>query len=181
MNSQSVSCLIYDIYCINQNHFILKTPRTEKSFSSYEEAKAAFDKIRKPKGKDWQLRSKFADGTVTVIVNSELKETYSSEKTKLQEIKEALITLNTPHKNVHQYIWGYEKCDYKYMVCITSFSKVIEFSRYPSQRLITGVVSNELLHSHKFSERYSQSEIDEVSEAIFDFLKTGDLSYFGGV
>ena len=170
MNSQRVSCLIYDIYYLDQNRFILKTPRTEKSFSGYEEAKAAFDKIRKPKGKDWQLRSKFTDGTVTVIVNSESKETYSSEKTKLQEVKKALIALNT-HKDVHQY-----------MVWITSFSKSIEFSSYPASGLQTiMIVRNQLLHTFKFSRKYSSTEIEKMSEAIFDFLKTGDLSYFGGV
>lgn len=66
----------YSIYHIN-NRFLLKTPKTQKFFNSNEEAKAAFDKIRKPKGKDWILCNKFADGSLEVIVNGKLKDKFA--------------------------------------------------------------------------------------------------------
>ncbi|CRZ19914.1 Uncharacterised protein [Kingella kingae] len=41
------------VYREDKSIYIFRTPRTEKEFQTYEEARAAFDKVRKPK--EWIL------------------------------------------------------------------------------------------------------------------------------
>ncbi|STR01831.1 Uncharacterised protein [Kingella kingae] len=43
------------VYREDKSIYIFRTPRTEKEFQTYEEARAAFDKVRKPKEQILQI------------------------------------------------------------------------------------------------------------------------------